>query len=481
MVIKRRGGCAIVAAAFVFFSMTAPGADAAATPLQFEAQLSRCQAAQGGAAPVQGGGELPLAIDGVTTVTAKTADCVIKAVGPELIIMAAMDDAEGIANAWPVGYAGYKNVSPAQIETIAAWFLTMTEGRRDRPILVYCHHAKCPLSYVAAQRLRDAGHSRVLWMREGINGWKAAGLPVTSVRLGSALAFRFYFAGHEPGGALAKQEKFLSAGRGGLPEKMLTAMNNCIEGSGIVSAFVPEHLAEGWLENVSDDPDEAEDDFFPEAPSPDAFQKLKEVHAGCMAIQLDEMTKNDAAVITEVIRRFIQIDTMFEDQYRRAVAELKADPARYFPAPASPEELRETLRATRAATVVDACGKFDYSLPAPEVAAINARIPGFNAYKECLRNFIRKNSMSGAETFLQAARWANAVRGLRCTGGRSDGCISRTDWQRVADVVTAGNVKLVKEAQRRSQRERTFFLNNAVRDLNEWEGKFDAIVDSVRQ
>lgn len=59
---------------------------------------------------------------------------------------------------------------------------TLTGGNRAKPVVFFCLNSECWLSYNAALRAVELGHTTVLWYRGGQESWKAAGLPmVTSV------------------------------------------------------------------------------------------------------------------------------------------------------------------------------------------------------------------------------------------------------------------------------------------------------------
>jgi PQQ-dependent catabolism-associated CXXCW motif protein len=55
-----------------------------------------------------------------------------------------------------------------------------TGGRPAHPIVVYCHE-RCWLSWNAAKRAISYGYTRVYWLPEGIEGWRAAGLDTSVV------------------------------------------------------------------------------------------------------------------------------------------------------------------------------------------------------------------------------------------------------------------------------------------------------------
>ena len=53
---------------------------------------------------------------------------------------------------------------------------------KDALVVTYCSNLKCPASRQLAQRLKTLGYTNVLEYHKGIEGWAAAGLPVSSVK-----------------------------------------------------------------------------------------------------------------------------------------------------------------------------------------------------------------------------------------------------------------------------------------------------------
>jgi PQQ-dependent catabolism-associated CXXCW motif protein len=56
-----------------------------------------------------------------------------------------------------------------------------TGGDKARRIVVYCHET-CWLSWNAARRAIRYGYRNVYWFRDGIEGWRAAGLPTAIIK-----------------------------------------------------------------------------------------------------------------------------------------------------------------------------------------------------------------------------------------------------------------------------------------------------------
>lgn len=119
----------------------------------------------------------PKAIEGATTVSPRQAACLIRALGPEMFVMHAMRDEEGLPGARKYLAATMAGTFDDEAQKVVNTFKRISDV--DKPVLVYCHSDKCFLSYNSVLRLLKAGTKRVYWMRDGINGWKAAGYPVT--------------------------------------------------------------------------------------------------------------------------------------------------------------------------------------------------------------------------------------------------------------------------------------------------------------
>lgn len=86
---------------------------------------------------------------------------------------------ESLPNSLWLPNVGYGVLEP-KIET---WFKAQLEklSHKDlaKPLVFYCV-ADCWMSWNAVQRVRDYGYTRVYWYKEGIDGWKEAGLPLVA-------------------------------------------------------------------------------------------------------------------------------------------------------------------------------------------------------------------------------------------------------------------------------------------------------------
>lgn len=121
-----------------------------------------------------GGALTPEKLPGATTISAAEGKCLIDQYGARMLVIAAIDDANlllpgavvmkwAAADDWSLQQRFYDQMDQ------------LTGGDKDRPMLVYCHHESCFLSYNVALRAVMAGYTHVYWMRPGASGWRNAG------------------------------------------------------------------------------------------------------------------------------------------------------------------------------------------------------------------------------------------------------------------------------------------------------------------
>ncbi|HMT91530.1 PQQ-dependent catabolism-associated CXXCW motif protein [uncultured Thiothrix sp.] len=83
---------------------------------------------------------------------------------------------ESLPNSIWLPNVGYGVLEPK----IEAWFkaqlASLTKNDLHQALVFYCV-ADCWMSWNAVQRVREYGYTRVYWYKDGIDGWKEAGLP----------------------------------------------------------------------------------------------------------------------------------------------------------------------------------------------------------------------------------------------------------------------------------------------------------------
>jgi rhodanese-related sulfurtransferase len=141
---------------------------------------SGASAKGGSASDYKGSGLTPAKVAGAVTVSAREARCVIDRFPEQVLIVNAAGDTPQIKDSLDMRWAVRIAMSPqdkAELGTVLGHIL---KNGKSAPILVYCHHESCGLSYYVAKHIVELGYGNVLWMREGIEGWRSQGFPETS-------------------------------------------------------------------------------------------------------------------------------------------------------------------------------------------------------------------------------------------------------------------------------------------------------------
>lgn len=127
-----------------------------------------------------GSGPTPLSIDGALTVTPAQAKCLIDSY-PNKVFVADAAGSGTLPDAADFRFAAGREApgedALAPDGALATFLRGAMDGRKDGPILIYCHNTSCGLSFIAAQRIIKLGYGSVFWMREGTQGWRTAGYP----------------------------------------------------------------------------------------------------------------------------------------------------------------------------------------------------------------------------------------------------------------------------------------------------------------
>ena len=91
---------------------------------------------------------------------------------PEVLVVDTRDEADfrgdRIPGAISLAYHGFSAYFPRFSESVS----------QDRPLLIYCYGTSCGLASRVAKRLLVYGYTDLTILRNGIDGWKAANLPL---------------------------------------------------------------------------------------------------------------------------------------------------------------------------------------------------------------------------------------------------------------------------------------------------------------
>lgn len=77
---------------------------------------------------------------------------------------------------------GRGELSPALADWFREEMYFSTSGDRNTPVVFYCL-SDCWMGWNAGKRALSLGYTAVLWYRDGLDGWEAAGLPVAELRI----------------------------------------------------------------------------------------------------------------------------------------------------------------------------------------------------------------------------------------------------------------------------------------------------------
>lgn len=87
---------------------------------------------------------------------------------------------DSIPGALWLANTGYEALAPQTLAYFLDGIAGVTGGDPDAPILLFCQR-DCWMSWNAAKRAIEHGHSRVFWFPDGTDGWAEAGLPLERV------------------------------------------------------------------------------------------------------------------------------------------------------------------------------------------------------------------------------------------------------------------------------------------------------------
>jgi rhodanese-related sulfurtransferase len=397
----------------------------------------------GGLSPVAGA-LTPQTLPGATTVSVAEAKCLMDHFKDSVVVIAAMNDADTLPGAHRFGDAASDD--PSIQGEFAEIMARLTGGDKSRPILIYCHHEQCFLSYNVALRTVQAGYKQVFWMRPGIAGWKAAGYPLAPKP-------------PQPGEATVS---------GGLTAELERCRKDDLD-----------YEAKDWAGMLTQIPTEAEQEAEFQK---DRAEKLK-WYKLCLQNIADRA--RGAADQKAAAQAVAAADKEVTDMFARARAEVEANPAKYLAMTwdsHQPAKLRADLAAMRKVrTLAQACGTFDLTQPyiSPEnngyVRQLSNRRKEYGA---CLTAYRDDDSAIGHTFGLSSAnKWVKATRRFTCRVRAAPNCIPNQAFDEIASIATDENVRFV-EAQEKRYFDEKHKVNGLIDSLNEWIDTLNRRVDA---
>lgn len=395
----------------------------------------------GGLSP-HSGGLTPQHVPGVTTVSAREAKCIIDRFGNEVLVLAAISDGEKIPRAIDASEAA--NADASIQAQYAAALAQVARGDKNRPVIVYCHHERCFLSYNVALRTVQAGYPNVFWLRPGIAGWKAAGYPIQ--------------APPPPPGVVE------------VSPHMRSEIERCREED-------LDYDAEDWASMLTQIPVQADQDK--------AFIRDRDEKAKWFKLCLDNVARaaNGPADKAEAAKAVAAADAVVAAMFEAARREVEANPAKYLGMKwdsHQPARLRADLAALSAVkTLEQACGTFDFSQPPITgsddnnryIASLNARRKQHGA---CIMAYYNDERPINKTFGIKSANtWVHATRRFTCAVTNSPNCIPNGPFNTIASIATDANVALANRQDKLFWEQR-----NRVSDLIE---QGNAWIDEVNR
>lgn len=377
-------------------------------------------------------GRTPPGLQGAVTVSPREARCLMDKLGERLVVVQAMRDSRELPGAvvLPDAASAYEEGRPHQesLQKLAE----LTGGDKGRPLLVYCHHTSCHLSYNASLRAVRAGYSKVYWLREGNQGWVDAGYPLK-------------------GDVLDAQ---------GLPANHAQAVLACDR---MHLEYRPRDYASELVRHAN-----AADQ---QVAFKESMARAREARARCLQ-QVANARQDNKAVAADIAGRLARNEQEVAQQYQAARDVVEKDPAAVFKRSLDEVDvsrLQVVLERARAAArpVAQACGTLGSATPADkeELAAMRRRLA---EHRQCIVGLESANEGSyHAEAFQEIVTRIASIERFTCARNPGPKCVPDAAWRRVAEVINPVNGRIVQAAAERQQA-RNLELDRAREDTNAW-------------
>jgi rhodanese-related sulfurtransferase len=361
-------------------------------------------------------------IKGAKTVTPREAKCLMDTLGERLVVVQVMNDDQQLPGAQAVSELGSSDEGEQAQRALAGRLAELTGGDLKRPLLFYCHHTRCGLSYNASIRAVKSGYRQVYWLREGNSGWVRAGLPL-------------------------KGEAMTASG---IPLRAQESLDSCritLEEDGFVKDYVG--IDRAYRRRVV-------------AEYERCLTKVRHAFLGnadvlSLVRDREDASREDVDAAFEATRtRFEATPSLFQDELGRVDV-----PA-----------LNGMLSERHWAFDIDSrCAPLPtHSGPLDESQRADASARG-RAYRSCLDEVelrVAEENERSWEEFRNAIRLVDGVANFTCDRTPQPDCLPDASWRRVADVATAGNLKIMENLIWRSGIPRRAALAKGHASADEW-------------
>jgi rhodanese-related sulfurtransferase len=394
-----------------------------------------------------GGGLTPTSLPGAIVVSVAEAKCIIDKFPNDVVVIAAISDARRLPGAVSVPWAASADPSEEGQGMVANAFLRLAGGDKHRPLIIYCHSDHCFLSYNATLRAVKAGFTSVFWMRPGIEGWVAAGYDVD-----------------DPLHPKIEQ---------GLTAAYVKEIRECDENYFDYNA---KEYAYGVVQFIS--PSDSDKSWEHDIAQTQNYRKV------CLHGVRQRFAGN-APALADLEARLSRTDAEVAGQYRKARAEVEANPATYFTEPlehTDADKLRSQLELGRnMQTTAQHCGSFDFSMPSMDNDVISSLTARRTEYGHCLEEWRNERSFTFAKVeFKLATAAAVATERFTCAKRRAANCLPDAVWHRVGDIATPANLEVMDRADAiYSNRDKE--VNDEIERLNQWVDDVNAAVERYNE
>jgi PQQ-dependent catabolism-associated CXXCW motif protein len=397
----------------------------------------------GGLSPV-GSGLTPAKVPGATTVAPFEAACLYSRNRDTIVVLDATNDDQGLPGAYRAVFAaGGRSLADDVQRTFEAKLREVTGGDMNRPILIYCHHVQCFLSYNVTLRAVQAGYRNVYWMREGIAGWQQYRLPVQPVR---------FFSGMEPP-SQAQLDARLAETQAAARELAMTRLRGQMADCDQSGRYQD---GQDYGLHLVQNRTRAEADASFEA----GMARQIDYEKMCFGnYRTDAQRAGLTELVTEIDAVIANAPARLRAAYQRGRVEFEKNPVEFMwdDHGKLPAKLRDLLKtASGPLNLQETCGAFDLSVPAINQAALAAFDQRYEARRQCANAWVedRPNIQGklglGEIEFNTTITMLQGIRPYLCSAWNKPNCVPDARWNALAAVATPQNAARMKAAAERA-------------------------------